>query len=140
MNRSYIFQSSPLTSLQSFDGEVSEMFEKPASEIKVTIRKSEKWKMSRMILKTFAIFQCAIWQSTQIQFTSNSFGSCLKQENPNILECAGKQAIETLQQLNNAENFTLTDGVVLSKDESVMGRNAPINFLDNDPNDFRWLC
>lgn len=73
----------------------------------------------------------------QIQFTSNSFGNCLKQEKPNIITCVGKQAIETLQQLNNVDNFTLTPGVVFSKDESVMGRSAPINFLDNDPNDFR---
>jgi hypothetical protein len=96
--------------------------------------------MTRIIFKTLLTLQFVVWQSTQIQFTSNSFGSCLKQENlsmKSLRTCAGKQAIETLQQLSDNDNFTLTDGVVFAKDESVMGRNAPINFLDNDPNDFR---
>lgn len=93
--------------------------------------------MAGKLLSTVVVFLYTISQSTQIQFTSNSFGNCLKQEKPNILTCAGQQAIETLQQFNDVNNFTLTDGLVLSKDESVMGRSAPINFLENDPNDFR---
>lgn len=39
---------------------------------------------------------------------------------------------------NEISNFTLADGVVLGKDEGVMGRSTPINFVDQDPNDFRW--
>lgn len=74
--------------------------------------------------------------SFQIEFT-NSFGHCLKQDKPNLIKCAGQQAIETLQQFNDINNFTITDGVVFSKDERAMGRNVPINFLDQDPNDFR---
>lgn len=72
----------------------------------------------------------------QIDLTS-SFSYCIKQDKPNLVKCAGQQAIEALQQLNDLSNFTLTDGVVFAKDESLMGRNTPINFLDQDPNDFR---
>lgn len=93
--------------------------------------------MSQTFLKVLIVLQFGVWQTIQIQFSGNSFGNCLKQDKPNILTCAGRQAIETLQQLNNVENFTLTDGVVFARDESLMGRSAPVNFLDNDPTDFR---
>ena len=93
--------------------------------------------MTEKIIIILTIIQLGFSPSMEIQFTSNSFASCLKHEKPNILTCAGQQAIEALQQLNSASNFTLIDGVVFSKDENVMGRNAPVNFLDNDPNDFR---
>lgn len=82
-------------------------------------------------------FQCVIG-SLQIT-VANSFGHCIKQENPSFITCAGQQAIETLQQFSDANNLTLTEGLVLSKEESVMGRNNPINFLDQDPNDFRLV-
>lgn len=91
--------------------------------------------MCRNILVAFLLLQCA-FSSLQFEFT-NSFGHCLKQDKPNIIKCAGQQAIETLQQLNELNNLTLADGVVLAKDDSVMGRSAPINFLEQDPNDFR---
>lgn len=78
----------------------------------------------------------SISNSLLLEFTS-SFGHCIKQENPNLMKCAGQQALETLQQFNEIDNFNLTDGVVLAKDESVMGRNNPINFYDQDPQDFR---
>lgn len=94
--------------------------------------------MTGKIIKVLVVIQCAISQTTQIQFTSNSFASCLKAEKPNVLTCVGQQAIESLQQLENANNFSIADGVVFAKDESVMGRSAPVNFLDNDPTDFRW--
>jgi hypothetical protein len=92
--------------------------------------------MTEKLVKVF-LLSCAISQSTQIQFTSKSFSSCLKHDKPNFLTCAGQQALETLQQLNSANNFSLTEGVLFIKDENIMGRSAPINFLDNDPNDFR---
>lgn len=74
--------------------------------------------------------------NAQIEF-SNSFGHCIKQDKSTLMKCAGQQAIETLQQFNEISNFTLTDGVVLAKDESVMGRNVPVSFIDHDPTDFR---
>lgn len=91
--------------------------------------------MCRKILIIFVALQNTI-SSSQLEFT-NSFGHCLKQEKPNLIKCAGQQAIETLQQFNDINNFTLAEGVVLSKDETVMGRSAPLNFLDQDPHDFR---
>lgn len=78
----------------------------------------------------------SISNSLLLEFTS-SFGHCIKQENSNLMKCAGQQALETLQQFNEIDNFNLTDGVMLAKDESVMGRNNPINFYDQDPQDFR---
>lgn len=91
--------------------------------------------MCRKILVVLAVLQCTTW-SLQLEFTS-SFGHCIKQDNPSLMKCAGQQAIETLQQFNEIENFNLTDDVVLRKDESVMGRNNPINFYEQDPQDFR---
>ena len=88
-------------------------------------------------------FLLAVWQSLssslQLEYTS-SFGHCIKQDNPSLIKCAGQQAIETLQQFNEIDNFNLTDDVVLVKDESVMGRNNPINFYEQDPQDFRQVC
>lgn len=81
------------------------------------------------------ILECVVL-SFQFEFT-NTFGHCLKQDKPNLIKCAGQQAIESLQQINDVNNFTLTDGFVLSKDETVMGRSSPINFLDQDPTDLR---
>jgi hypothetical protein len=74
--------------------------------------------------------------SLQFEF-AKTFGQCIKQDKSSIVNCAGQQAIESLQWVNEINNFTLTDGVVFSKDESVMGRSSPINFLEQDPNDFR---
>lgn len=92
--------------------------------------------MCTKILLVVVLLLRSAANTSQFEFT-NSFGHCLKQEKPNIVKCAGQQAIETLQQFNEVENFTLADGVVVSKDDSVMGRSSPINFLEQDPNDFR---
>jgi hypothetical protein len=91
--------------------------------------------MCRTFVIVLVILQC-IATSLQIEFTS-SFGHCIKQDKPNVIKCAGQQAIETLQQLNDVDNFTLSEGFVFRKDESVMGRSSPINFLDQDPTDLR---
>jgi hypothetical protein len=91
--------------------------------------------MCRTIIVTVVILQC-VTQSLSIEFTS-TFGHCIKQDKPNVIKCAGQQAIETLQQFNEVDNFTLSEGFVFSKDESVMGRSSPINFLDQDPTDLR---
>lgn len=71
-------------------------------------------------------------------FRFDTFGYCLKQnDKPNIIKCAGQQMLETLETFNNLDNFTLAKGVTLSKDDTVMGRSTPINFLDQDPSDIR---
>lgn len=93
--------------------------------------------MCRKVLLFLAVLQ-SMTNSLQLEFT-NSFGHCIKQDNPSLLKCAGEQAIETLQQFNEIDNFNLTEGVVLAKDESVMGRNNPINFYEQDPQDFRQV-
>ena len=52
-------------------------------------------------------------------FEFETFGHCLKQsEQPSFFglfkSCAGQQALETLQQFNALENFTLSKGLTLS--------------------------
>lgn len=144
--RRYIFQSSPLKHFSRFDVESvlyapSESWMFNWSRVtKYVVQslcgaQSQQWNMCRKLITILIVLQGAVG-SLQIQFT-NSFGHCLKQDKPDILRCAGQQAIETLQQLSDENNFTLADGVVVVKDESVMGRNSPLNFLDQDPNDFR---
>lgn len=88
----------------------------------------------------YGIFLLALFTvECRMEFEFETFGHCLKQkENPNIIKCAGEQALETLQQFNNIENFTLAKGVIISRDDSAMGRNIPTNFLDDsDPSDIR---
>lgn len=71
-------------------------------------------------------------------FQFDTFGHCLKRDDkPNFVVCAGQQMLETLQQFDNMENLTLAKGLTLSRDDTVMGRNNPINFLDQDPSDIR---
>lgn len=71
-------------------------------------------------------------------FEFETFGHCLKQnEKPSIIKCAGQQALETLQKFNELENFTLTKGLTLSRDEGAMGRNTPVSFIENEPDDIR---
>lgn len=72
-------------------------------------------------------------------FQFETFGHCLRQsEKPSIIKCAGEQALDTLQQFNNIQNFTLAKGLIVSRDEGAMGRNIPMTFLDDsDPSDIR---
>lgn len=65
------------------------------------------------------------------------FGSCIKShENPGIKSCFGQQLIQYLNDFESSSNYTLTEGVLLNKDDSIMPRNVP-NFLDQDPLDYR---
>jgi hypothetical protein len=72
-----------------------------------------------------------------IQYQGNTFAGCLKQDKPSLISCVGRQALDTLQDLNDRSNFTLAEGVVFVKDEGILGRSSPINFIDQDPTDFR---
>jgi hypothetical protein len=92
--------------------------------------------------KSYAAFVIIITFSVSVRcredFHFDTFGHCLKQsDKPSIVKCAGQQALETLQQFNSVENFTLAKGLIISRDDTVMGRNNPVNFLDNDPSDIR---
>lgn len=67
-----------------------------------------------------------------------SFGHCVKRsDSPSFITCAGVQALNTLQQFSDLNNYSLTDGLMVMRDETLMGRSAPISFLDQNPEDFR---
>lgn len=94
------------------------------------------------MLKTICYFYIivvitCVEDTTQIQYQGNTFSRCLKQDQPSLMACVGRQALDTLQNLSDKSNFTLTEGVVFVKDEGILGRSSPINFIEQDPTDFR---
>lgn len=93
-------------------------------------------KMFKTICYFFIVITC-VENTIQIQYQGNTFSRCLKQDKPSLMSCVGRQALETLQNLNEKSNFSLTDGVVFVKDEGILGRSSPINFIEQDPTDFR---
>lgn len=75
----------------------------------------------------------------QVEGDFDAFGYCLRDPSkPSLKECIGKTAISYLQMFDSTNNFTVSKGIVLSKDEELASR-AEVNFLDVDPIDFRGL-
>ncbi|XP_053672253.1 uncharacterized protein LOC128722601 [Anopheles nili] len=59
---------------------------------------------------------------------------------PGLLQCAGQQALSSLQFLEEANNYTLTSGLLVIKDESLTPASRIIpNIVDHDPLDFRGI-
>ncbi|EAT44320.1 AAEL004303-PA [Aedes aegypti] len=56
-----------------------------------------------------------------------------------LLQCAGQQALASLQFLEEANNLTLGSGIMMIKDESNPAARILPNFLDHDPMDFRGI-
>ncbi|XP_058443898.1 uncharacterized protein LOC131425767 [Malaya genurostris] len=69
-----------------------------------------------------------------------TFDYCIK-ANPSVglLQCAGQQALASLQFLEEASNLTLTSGLQIIKDESNPSARILPNFVDHDPLDFRGI-
>jgi hypothetical protein len=95
--------------------------------------------MLKTICYFYIIVITCVKNSNQIQYKGNSFARCLKQDKPSLMTCIGQQALDSLQDINEKSNFTLTEGVVFVKEEGILGRSSPINFIDQDPTDFRYL-
>ncbi|XP_055383040.1 uncharacterized protein LOC129613119 [Condylostylus longicornis] len=75
-------------------------------------------------------------------FDPNEFGYCIRDANPgksssNIKECVGHQMLNFLQNIEDAENFTLIKGLKIVKDEKA--ERSVANVLDQDPVDFRGI-
>lgn len=70
-----------------------------------------------------------------VQSDELTFQHCLKSQQ-GVMNCAGRQAISVLQQLQEKDNYTVTNGFLMIKDERLAARSVP-NFLDQDPMDFR---
>ncbi|XP_062703019.1 uncharacterized protein LOC109411182 [Aedes albopictus] len=56
-----------------------------------------------------------------------------------LLQCAGQQALASLQFLEEASNVTLGGGILMIKDDSDPAARILPNFLDHDPMDFRGI-
>lgn len=66
-----------------------------------------------------------------------NFGYCIQQKpSPGVVSCFGRHALNALQNIEEAENFTITKGLTVIKDDKSMSRSLP-NFLEQDPMDFR---
>lgn len=69
--------------------------------------------------------------------TKETFEYCLKNEmNPGLVSCVGQQVLSSLYQIDEQNNFTITNGLTMIKDDSVSQRSVP-NLFDQDPMDFR---
>lgn len=69
--------------------------------------------------------------------TKETLEYCLKTDmNPGLVSCVGQQVLSSLSQIDEQNNFTITNGLTMIKDESVSQRSVP-NLFDQDPMDFR---
>lgn len=69
--------------------------------------------------------------------TNETLEYCLKNDlNPGIVSCVGQQVLSSLNQIDEQNNFTITNGLTMIKDESVSQRSVS-NLFDQDPMDFR---
>uniref|UniRef100_A0A9I3EGY6 Protein osiris 10 n=1 Tax=Anopheles dirus TaxID=7168 RepID=A0A9I3EGY6_9DIPT len=70
-----------------------------------------------------------------------TFDYCIRMTpSPGLLQCAGQQALSSLQFLEEANNFTLASGLLMIKDESLVPSSRIIpNIVDHDPLDFRGI-
>uniref|UniRef100_A0A903Z0F2 Protein osiris 10 n=1 Tax=Anopheles minimus TaxID=112268 RepID=A0A903Z0F2_9DIPT len=80
---------------------------------------------------------CAVTVRAQL----DTFDYCIRMTpSPGLLQCAGQQALSSLQFLEEANNYTLASGVLMIKDESLVPSSRIIpNIVDHDPLDFRGI-
>uniref|UniRef100_A0A9I3FH58 Protein osiris 10 n=1 Tax=Anopheles epiroticus TaxID=199890 RepID=A0A9I3FH58_9DIPT len=78
---------------------------------------------------------------TTVHAQLDTFDYCIRMTpSPGLLQCAGQQALSSLQFLEEANNFTLTNGLLMIKDESLVPASRIIpNIVDHDPLDFRGI-
>lgn len=69
--------------------------------------------------------------------TNETFEYCLKNEmKPGLVSCVGQQVLSSLYRIDELNNFTITNGLTMIKDENIAQRSAP-NIFEQDPLDFR---
>lgn len=57
-----------------------------------------------------------------------------------IISCAGRQALLSLQHIQDIDNYTIASGLQMIRDDSLLsGRSQMTSFLDQDPMDFRYI-
>ncbi|XP_052562066.1 uncharacterized protein LOC120430148 [Culex pipiens pallens] len=70
----------------------------------------------------------------------DTFDYCIKMTpSAGLMQCAGQQALASLQFLEEASNLTLASGVLMIKDDSNPAARIVPNFIDHDPLDFRGI-
>lgn len=85
-----------------------------------------------------------MYKARQTQFAELCWPASYRSVAVSFVECSRVLWLEissnfwNFRTFNEISNFSLADGLVLGKDEGVMGRSTPINFVDQDPNDIRW--
>lgn len=68
----------------------------------------------------------------------DTFGYCIKTTpSAGLLQCAGQQALASLQFLEETSNVSLANGLLMLKDETNPAARILPNFVDHDPLDFR---
>lgn len=73
----------------------------------------------------------------QVVNMAETFQHCLRTvPNPGLVQCAGRQALTSLNNIQEIDNFTITNGFMMIRDENLAARSVP-NFLEQDPTDFR---
>lgn len=91
----------------------------------------------------FKLFVGAFLCLTMLLATSlgaqNVFQQCLKnQPNLGVMGCAGRQALYSLNTIQESDNFTIDNGFTMVRVDSLASRKLP-SFLDQDPLDFRLV-
>lgn len=74
---------------------------------------------------------------TQSLGAQNIFQQCLRTHpNLGVMGCAGRQALHSLNTIQESDNFTIDNGFTMVRVDSLASRELP-SFLDQDPMDFR---
>jgi hypothetical protein len=56
----------------------------------------------------------------------------------NFLNCIKQPALSSLQEIDEMKNYTLIEGLNFIKVDNAAQRSTPMNWLDQDPTDFRY--
>lgn len=84
-----------------------------------------------------SVILCQLLIATLSLGAQNVFQQCLKsQPNPGVMGCAGRQALHSLNTIQESDNFTIDNGFTMVRIDSLASRELP-SFLDQDPMDFR---
>ncbi|XP_059610893.1 uncharacterized protein LOC132257866 [Phlebotomus argentipes] len=78
---------------------------------------------------------------SRVKCELSTFGYCIKNKPYlGVIPCLGEQALHTLQSIEEADNYTITNGLSMVRDEGYsMPRSIPFNFLDRDTLNLRTL-
>lgn len=80
----------------------------------------------------FVSIKCVLVSAEQLVL-----GHCLKKKpNPGLMTCVGQQALSSLNFIDEQADYTIDNGLIMVKDETLSSRSLP-NIIDQDPVDFR---